>query len=118
MKNIFNLLLILLVLTLISGSILGQKKSNSKGVKAKKAQSEWVDTNGDGIFDKKETNSKKKSEGKSGSKMNDGSGSGYGDGSGARPQDGTGYGRKNKKGTGTNNSSTNSPKRTGKRFQN
>ncbi|MCF6269160.1 MAG: hypothetical protein L3J41_05595 [Melioribacteraceae bacterium] len=123
MKNLMNLSIALLVLTFLTTTMLAQSNPNGKGLNGKNIQSQWVDSNGDGICDNFGTdkqgskNAVNGKMGKSGRRMGDGTGSGngFGDGSGVRPQDGTGFGRKNGDGTGTGNCDGSGPKGNGKR---
>ncbi len=121
MKNLMNLSIALFVLTFLSTTMLAQTNPNGKGLHGKNIQSQWVDTNGDGICDnfgtdkqgsKNATDGKR---GKTGKRIGNGNGNGLGDGSGVRPQDGSGFGRKNGKGNGTGNCDGSGKKGNGKR---
>ncbi len=115
MKNLINLSVLVLALTVFATASMAQStdqsgnqnKFQNKGQVG--TQSQWVDVNGDGICDNFGTENQGSKSSAKGSKMNkrnggllglgSGNGNGFGDGSGIQPQDGSGFGKGNGSGT-------------------
>ena len=108
MKNLMNLSIALLVLTFLTTVMFAQSNPDGKGLRGQNAQSQWVDTNGDGVCDNFGTANQGNKNAVNGRKGN--SGQRVGDGSGVRPQDGTGFGKGNGGGTGNGNCDGTGPK--------
>lgn len=125
MKNLINLTLVFVVLSILSTAIFAQEANiqNRKMVKSQtlsgtnNAGPNWVDADGDGICDNINdgTTGNKYMGSKGRGTKNNNKGS-FGDGTGLRPQDGTGLGAKS--GVGTNDCDGTGPKGSVKRSGN
>ncbi|MEN8193800.1 MAG: hypothetical protein ABFS12_13340 [Bacteroidota bacterium] len=117
MKNLMNLLAVLLVLALFATTTFAQQNPDGKGVKRNEVKSQWVDADGDGICDNYDLKNQEAQKAMTRNKKNlrnkvgdgTGSGNGSGDGSALRPQDGTGFGKQLGDGTGTGECDGNGP---------